>query len=251
MICRNCQANVDDDLIFCTNCGARLYENADQLPTNAMSDSVAAQSSRTNAKKSSNLKWVALIVALLAVPAALLGAYLLMRKPNQPTIVQNTAKPAPTRKANTNIANSAANNSAVNGNFNQNANSNFNPSNANANANTNAVNAASQTTAIFDEQIEIAPGEHLAYPFKLASNAKFTGELQIISGDEIKGFVYFQEQYDEHFPDETYKVFGFAGANPKPEQTLVPQDYVLVFLNPNQSATTIKGKFSVAPQTSK
>lgn len=241
MICRNCQANVDDDLIFCTNCGARLYETDQSAAAETMT-----QIAQPRPKKSSNLKWIALIVALISVPAALLGGFLLLRKSDAPVVVQNT-KPTPTRKANSNVSNNATNavnNSAVNAN--QNFASNDNQANGNANVEDEDESNLPRTE-VFNQQIEIAPGEHIAHPFKLATDAKLVGDLQTVRGQPVQGYLYFQSAYDEHFPDPTFKVSSFDGENPQFEQVLVAGDYVLVFLNENKTPTTIKGKFSSTP----
>ena len=77
MICQNCHARVDDDLIFCTNCGERLVVPTAQ--TVSLNDSIVTQNAVVKPpKSSSNLKWLALIVALVAVPASIFGIYLLM-----------------------------------------------------------------------------------------------------------------------------------------------------------------------------
>ena len=63
MICQNCNAQVDDDLIFCTNCGERQVVPTEQ--TVLMNESVVTKVANAKPpKSSSNLKWLALIVAL-------------------------------------------------------------------------------------------------------------------------------------------------------------------------------------------
>lgn len=45
MICQNCQATVDNDLIFCTNCGERLPETKSESQTVLLKDSVVTKTS--------------------------------------------------------------------------------------------------------------------------------------------------------------------------------------------------------------
>lgn len=235
MICPNCQSNVDDDLIFCTNCGQRISGIGNQ-PT-AANDSVATRISPPHkAKKSVAAKWIALIAALIAVPLIIFGVIMFVNLNRQTNVAENTAKPSATNRQP--VSNKALKNVDANQSENSNINSNIKQS----------TKTDSPASEIFNQQIEIAPGEHMAYPFRLDSDTKITGDLQTVRGEPIHGFVYFQKEYDEHFPDATFKVFDFEGANPNVEQTLVAGDYVLVFLNPNPSSTTIKGKFTISPE---
>src|SRR5688572_5554829 len=102
MICQNCHTEVDDDLIFCTNCGARLFQPAGEAPTVLITKPAATGNENAKRpKSSSNLKWIALILALIAIPASIFGLLLLQSRNRQ--IAQNTARPntptaTPTRK---------------------------------------------------------------------------------------------------------------------------------------------------------
>ena len=241
MICQNCRATIDDDLVFCTECGARLYETMSNVPTIALNDSVVTQVSAPP-KKSSPFKWIALIIGLSALPASLGIAYLLIKN-QSPVKVTNANKSAPVnRKNNSNSINKNVNVTVPN--VNANAASNSNVSNANSdNGNQTANNTVeTEPTVIFDDQIEIAAGEHIAYPFKLDGDAKIAGKIQTLRGDSVQGYVFTQDAYDEHFPDANYKMFSFEGKNPVIEQHLVTGDYVIVFLNETASAIVIKGK---------
>ena len=236
MICQNCQAHVDDDLIFCTNCGERLFDTNAQ--TVLMNDSVAAKTPAEKAKKSSSkIKWIALIVALIAIPASIFGVYLLMNSSKNSQISQNVNKPnspvqSPTRKTYSN-QNSKANA----------PNTNANSVNTNLNENTAIPKNKSE---IMNERIEIAPKSNYAVPFKVTDETvKIVGKVEVLEG-KIKGFVYFQKMFDEHFPDEIYKVFSFDGAKQiDVNQTLVKEDYVLVFVNDGEKSAVIQGNFSV------
>src|SRR5215208_4281502 len=105
MICRNCQTEVDDDLIFCTNCGERLFQPPGEQPTVLINEPRVTKPDTAIPPKSSNLKWVALIVALIAIPASIFGILLLQSQNRQTalnTTQTKTPTPSPTRKANTN-----------------------------------------------------------------------------------------------------------------------------------------------------
>lgn len=237
MICQNCQAQVDDDLIFCTNCGERLF--ATNAQTVLMNDSAFTKTAnKTPRKSSSKIKWIALIVALIAIPVSIFGVYLLMNASKNSQISQNVNKPnspaqSPTRKANNN-QNSIKNVS----------NPNANSANTNLNENTSSPKNKSE---IMNERIEIAPKSNYAVPFKVTDETvKIVGKVEVLEGEKIKGFVYLQKEFDEHFPDEIYKVFSFDGAKEiDVNQTLVKENYVLVFVNDGEKSVIIHGKFSV------
>ena len=113
MISQNCRAEVDSDLVFGTDCGARLHETISTTPTLLMKDSVVTQVSAPPPK--SNLKWIALIVALLAIRAPILGVFLRLNRQSQtPKNVNKPITPAPPRKGNVNQTNNATANSNAN-----------------------------------------------------------------------------------------------------------------------------------------
>ena len=245
MICRNCRAAVDNDLVFCTSCGARLYETMSDLPTIAMSDGIVTQPLAPPVRKPSPLKWIALIVALVALPASLGIAYLLTK--NQTATTANSNKSAPAnRKTENKPANKTVNAAAPNANANVQSNSDSENSNAgNTNQNTNADDAKS--TTIFDDRIEIASGEQIAYPFTLDGDAKITGKIQTLRGEPVKGYVFTRDAYETYFPDTNYKIFSFDGRIAGIEQLLVKGDYVLIFFNESAPSVLIKGKVEVQP----
>ena len=121
---------------------------------------------------------------------------------------------------------------------------NANSVNTNLNENTSAPKNKSE---IMNERIEIAPKSNYALPFKITDEtAKIFGKVEVLEGEKIKGFVYFQKMFDEHFPDEIYKVFSFDGAKEiDVNQTLIKENYVLVFVNDSEKPVVIRGKFSV------
>ena len=253
MICQQCHTEVADDLIFCTDCGARLFEpkteepivfapdarrtggESDNPPTVLRTEPIYTPAA--NAKppgSSSNLKWLALIVALIAIPISIFGILLLQSRNRQ--VAQNAAPTktptvAPSRRANTNRN---ANVNAVN--------SNVNRANANANA-----NAKREKNEIMNERIEIAPKTHYAREFEVSDEtARLTGSVKITSGEKIDGYVYLKKNFDEFFPDETYKVFSFGtSTTTEVRQTLVAEDYVLVFVNNTDKTVVVEGDFSL------
>jgi hypothetical protein len=240
MICQNCRTEVDNDLVFCTACGARLHETV----SNTQNDSVATQNIAPPPK--SNLKWIALIVALMAIPASIFGVYLLLNRP--PNVVQNVNKPAtpvpsPTRKANTNQANNA--------NANSNVNSNVNTANTNLNANQSDSEGNSETpqtteTVFWKERIEIAPSEHYAVPFEMEADGEISGTIKAVEGSPIEAYLYTQQQFDDHFPDPIYKAFSITGEKKaETKQKLLKENYVLVFVNNSESGLIIEGEFKI------
>ncbi len=237
MICQKCRTEVDDDLIFCTNCGERLIHSQGETQTVLINNPVPTQSTVNSPtpKPSSNLKWVALIVALMAIPASIFGVYLLTKSNNQ-QVSQNTNKPksptpTATRKANTN------------------QNSNANISNANTENTNSGTNSATpkEKTEVMNERIEIAPDSHYALPFELEKdNTKLIGEAKLLEGEKIAGFVYLQKSYDEYFPDPTYKMFSFEGRKTADiNATLIEEKYMLIFVNETDKPMIIQGNFWV------
>jgi hypothetical protein len=244
MICQNCHAEVDNDLVFCTECGSRLHETFSGSKTVVMSDSIVTQNATVAPPKKSNLKWVALIVALLAIPISIFGLYLLFLNrssnvtpnSNKPA---NTPNPSPTRKANTNQTGNA------------NVNSNVNTGNTNLNTNRTNSNSPSNMTptvgkSVWKERIEIAPGANYAVPFELTEDGTIEGTVAALQGSPIEGYVYTQEQFDQHFPDPIYKVFSIEGEKKaEVKQKLVKERYVLVFINRSESGVTLDGNLKL------
>lgn len=240
MICRNCQAQVDDDLVFCTNCGARLFESQNASPTvSNQNPNTTKNSVEIPQKSASGLKWAALIVALIAIPASIFGVYLLMNSSAKQPVSQNisktpTPKSTPTPKKENN---------------NQNANANLetvNPNTANSNSDSNNATPESKTE-IMNERIEIASGSHYARSFEVtAETAAIVGTVKIIQGDKIDGLVYLQTEYDDHFPNPDYKIFSFGDEKiSEIWQTLVKEKYVIVFVNNSDKPVTVQGKVSL------
>lgn len=238
MICQNCGAQVDDDLIFCTNCGDRQVVPTAQ--TVSLNDSVVTKVSNAKPPKSSSpLKWIALIIALITIPVTIFGIYLLMFRPNYSQVSQaqqnvnktNSPVPTPTRKTETNQISNA--------NI---SNENINSENTNQNEN---VSTSTTKIEVMNERIEILPKSSYAKSFTIEGDTKaFLGKVELLQGETYKGFVYLQSQYDEHFPDELYKMFIF-GEEKKSEvkSRLIPENYVLVFVNETDKPIVIQGNF--------
>jgi len=240
MICQKCHAEVDDDLIFCTNCGERLIHLQTETPTVLINNPAPTQSTANSPvpKPSSNLKWIALIIALIAIPASIFGVYLLMKSGNNQEITVNVNKPkspspTPTRKANSN-QNSNANVSNVN--------------TANSNSNSNSSNGT-EKIEVMNERIEIAPKDHYAVPFEIDDEtARLKGKVTVVQGEKVEVFVYIKSEYDSYFPDPVHKVSGFeTRKSEESNQVLVEQEYVLVFVNSSDKPLVIQGNFGIEP----
>jgi len=235
MICRNCHAQVDDDLVFCTNCGARLFEHQNSAQTASIQNPNLTNNIIESPKKSSSrLKWTALIIALMAVPASIFGIYLLSNSANNQPVVQNANKPSTPKTTQTPRKENA----------NQNTNANLvNTNTVNVNQNVNAEKPGDKNE-IMNERIEIAPGSHYARSFEVTAETEaIVGTVKIIQGDKIDGLVYLQTEYDDHFPNPDYKIFSF-GEEKISEiwQTLVKEKYVIVFVNNSDKPVTVQGK---------
>jgi hypothetical protein len=252
MICQSCGAEVDNDLIFCTNCGGRLSVAVSPPATVVIQQPVATQPtlSSERPKTGSNLKWIALIVALVAIPASLFIAYRLLN--NSQEFSQNSSYQtnsinvsAANHKTPNTISRQSTNASPAPANL-SNANSALINQNSSPAANSNEADTPEtegNRTQILSERIEIAPTEEMAHPFVLESEAKIFGEVKVLQGAPVEGYVFFQEMFDEHSVDPTYKVFSFEGKNPTIEQKLVEGKYVLVFINNTRKPIVFEANF--------
>ena len=258
MICQNCQANVDNDLVFCTSCGTRLNETWSQPPTVLLNESVATKASVPEVQKSnSNLKWIALIIALIAIPASLFATYLIFSN-SKPTQISNNnqTKPvkSPTPVANRQNTNKVTPNNSVNV-----ANTDTN-ANVESNSNSNVVETLDEDwldenapleerTEIWSERIGIAPGDHFAVPFSVDGDDRIIGIVKTLEGSPVEGYVYTKSAFDEHFPEPDFKIFSFGGEkNSKIDQTLIKEKYVLVFMNKAKKPLLIYGKIFTVKQ---
>lgn len=241
MICENCGTNVDNDLIFCTNCGVRLNETwkNSASKTNANSEVTKILPNQKPPKSTSNLKWIALIIALIALPVSLFIGYLLLVNKSPQTaqnINKTDNKKVSTNKKPANKPDNTANSA------NQNANVAINSADTNSNSSDEP-----NPNEIKIDRLEIAPQSHTAYPFRIASDtAKIIGKIKISEGENLLGYVYTQAAYDEHFPDPIHKMFSFEGdKNIDVEQTLLKGKYVLIFINETEKNVVIEGTFEI------
>ena len=261
MICQNCQANVDNDLVFCTSCGTRLNETWSQTPTVLINESVDTKTSAVVPevkKPNSNLKWMALIIGLIAIPASLFIAYLIYNNSKQAQIVNNnqtkpgnSATPA-TNRQNTNNAtpnNSVNNINSANTNTNVNSNSSSNAAEILDEDWLNEKAPADKRREIWSERIGIAPENHFAVPFSVDGDFKIIGNVKTLEGPPVEGYVFTQSAFDEHFPEDAFMMFSFGGEkNTKIEQTLIKEKYVIVFMNKTKTPLLIYGKVFIVRQ---
>lgn len=164
-------------------------------------------------------------------------------KKDSPKTSQNSNKPInintpPTRKPANKSTNAATS-----------SNQNIDSANTETNSpNTNSNNLEeSKTNEIKIDRLEIAPQSHTAYPFVIESDtAKIVGKIKITGGENLLGYVYTQEAYEEHFPDPIHKMFSFEGdKNIDVEQTLLKGKYVLIFVNETEKNIVIEGNFEI------
>jgi hypothetical protein len=235
MICQNCHSEVDNDLVFCTNCGARLHEAVSQIRHVLPEDPVATKvSAISSSPQKSNLKWIALIVVLIIVPSSLFVGYLLLKPESQQT-TQNVSQPKTPVSSPTNNQNTSS--SIID--------SNLDPANSNSEKNVQTTDAStnSEKTNLWGERVGISPNSNYAVPFKIEEkSAKVAGDIRLVQGEPIVGYVFLKEVYEEHYVDPNYKVFDFNVAKDSSiEQTLPGSDYVLIFVNQTQKSATIQG----------
>ncbi len=216
-----------------------MFQPKDETPTVLIAEPRATTPETVKPQKSSNLKWVALIIALVAIPASIFGIFLLQSRNRQVALnssKKTTPTATPTRKPSNANQNSNANVS----------NANANKTNSNANANSNV---SPEKIEVMNERIEIAPKEHYSVPFEIESpKARLKGRVTVLQGEKVEVFVYIKSEYDSYFPDPVHKVSGFETAkSEESNQVLVEQEYVLVFVNKTDKPLTIQGNFDQQP----
>jgi hypothetical protein len=132
-------------------------------------------------------------------------------------------------------------NSANNWNLNSNSQSNIPNENAN-------VALPPGETKILDEQINVDADAHIAFPFRVKEETvKIVGDVEILYGEQLEGYVFLQEVYDENGVNADAKMFSFD--TNKVEQYLVKGNYVLVFANNDGNGVSVKAKFTQIPQS--
>lgn len=224
IICQHCQTSVDDDLIFCTNCGQRLFQPMPEAET-----VVQPRTEPTNQIKKSSAARVAAIAvaALFLVSVSGVAIFLYLRSQPSP-VASNSKSPTPKPSA----KKSASTPKPV----------------VNATASTPSPSPERETDieTVMDDRIQIAAGEHYARAFEVTDETmKISGRIKV-SGGKVNGFVFPQDAYDEHFLDPTYKTFSFdSEASPEFEQTMVSGDYMLVFVNDTENDIAVEGKVTL------
>lgn len=255
MICQNCQSEVDNDLVFCTECGSRLQQTISNAQTVIMPESVVTKVTTNQPEKpKSSFKWLAIVLGIIvaiAIPISLIIAYFALNssKSNSNKTPVNSSTPSNKKPNNQNKpANSLANNTNSSNNWNQNANLEANSENNNSN-----VSLKASETKILDERVNIDADGHIAFPFKVGGDIKIVGEVEILEGEQYEGFVFLQEVYDEYSVDSTYKMFSFdinQGKTAIIEQYLPKGNYVLVFTNNDGKGASVRAKFTQIQQSS-
>ena len=244
MICQNCKKEVDDDLVFCTECGSRLHETVSSAKTVVIPEPMVTQAEAE--KPNSTLKIATIIVGIIAFFAVLGVGALLVFNPFSPKPVSQNSTPKPSRTPTPKPANqNKTANIPVN---NSNTNTDWTNVNSNNSANQNTEKELPKTKkVILDERVNVDADAHVAFPFKVTEDVKIVGEVEILNGEQYEGFVFLQEIYDEHSVDSTYKIFSFdsnQGKSAELEQFLPKGDYVLVFANNDGQGVSVKTKFT-------
>lgn len=251
MNCQNCQTEVANDLVFCTECGSRLHQTISDAQTVILPESVVTKATEPIKKPKSALKILGIIIGIvvvLVIPISLIIAYFALNNPKAPankTTVNNSNSTNRKTSNQNKSANTLVNNSANNWNLNSNSESNTENTNAN-------IRLKAEETKILDERVNIDANGHIAFPFKVSGDIKIVGEVEILEGEQYEGFVFLQEVYDEHSVDSTYKMFSFdvnQGKIAKIEQYLPKGNYVLVFANNDGNGASLKAKFAQIKQT--
>lgn len=244
MICQNCQAQVADDLVFCTECGSRLHETISSEKTNLMPESVVTRVEET--KPNSTLKIATIIVGILALLAVFGVAALMIFNPLATKPVSQNTTPKPFRTPTPKPAN-------------QNKTANLPANNSNTNAdstNVNTNNLSNENTekeppklkkVVVDEKINIYADSSVAFSFTVDEEAKIVGKSEILQGEQFEGYVFLQEVYDENGVKPDFKMFSFDTGDV--EQVLPKGNYVLVFANNNENEVSLKSNFTLVPQS--
>jgi uncharacterized membrane protein YvbJ len=224
MICQTCQATVDNDLIFCTECGSRLTQNWGNAQSEATVVLNNPPTQTQPVKKSSPLKWILAIVGLLGI-AGVFGIGLLI-------FLNPFSKPAkPSKHDEINVNRSADHDSS--------------------DSESNKKSDDEETTVI-DERVNVDKNSHIAFPFKVTDDyVEFAGEIENLGSEKFEGYVFMKDLYDEKTVDPLYKMFSLntsSGKISKTEQFLFKGDYVLVFKDTSGKGGSLKATFSVKPQ---
>lgn len=228
MICKNCQASIDDDLIFCVNCGIRLVGGLD---TNRGMPAQPTVPFSIVQKKRNPLILIAVISLLcVGVVATFLGIIVWLK----PFSGNETRK----------SASSAENNDADYPKSAGNSNADSNAFNKNQSSNEKA--ATDEEKTIVDETLTINKNEHKAFPYQITDNSTMLrGQAELLEGESFRGYVLLKEAYDTFLADPSYKVIGFSGKRGeivKINEFTSADKYVLIIENKSSQPINLKIK---------
>lgn len=241
MICISCKKEVDDDLVFCTECGERLFEptiDGRTLLRPEFEPAPGSGGSQPDARRNLFVGGI-LILSLLAVGAGILF---------NPFSTRN-GKPDNQSKTR-----SGSNRSMPDQNRIKDISSNTTISNADGNSNKPKLlpNLENPTESVLNEKFTVDPNSHIVFSFTVsAETAKLIGTAELLEGQRFVGYVFLHDVFDQRSVDPTYKMFSFDAEHVKIaqiEQTLVKGEYVLVFTNSDDIPITLKIRISQTPQ---
>jgi flagellar basal body-associated protein FliL len=261
MLCQNCHSTVDDDLIFCTNCGVRLIQpsNTSANQTQRATEVFDQQTEQTTAifqnqvEKKSNLKWILLIAAIIIVPIVLgIGIFAYISLNSTKTVAnKSTPKTTPTAKPKQTNQNKSANTIVNNSNSEANSNVDVNV-NSNYNSSEEIEDKPTETeSVILDDTVSVDADKYVAFPFKVKEDGEMiNGKVEILEGENYEGYVFIKEVFDEYKVNPSFKMFSFEEKKGKiaiVEQYLIKGDYVLVFKNSDGKGVQVKAEFTQTP----
>ena len=243
MICQNCQSEVADDLVFCTECGSRLHETVSSVETVVMPKPPVTQTDELKPNKT--LKIATIIVGIIALLTILgLAAIMVFNPFSQKPVAQNTT-PKPSKTSTPKPANQNKNANVIANN----SNANDNLANVNSNTSTNENTAKEPpklAEVILDDRLNIYADSSVAYSFTVDDDlAKIVGSAEITRGEQFEGYVFLQQVYDENQVNPDKKIFSFETG--QVEQYLPKGDYVLVLANSDGKGVSVNAKFTMTP----
>lgn len=226
MICPNCKAVIDNDLVFCVQCGMRLTGNFTQPQLQTPTQPTVAFSNQP--KRKFPWLWVSLgslfFVGLIASSGVL---YFLLKKnaEAQKTSVPIEAKNTPY-------------NPATVSNINQNTTL---PDREQTAAN---ANSPKDENIIVDETITVEKKDHKAFPFQIKNDSTMLrGQAELIEGEKFKAYVLLEDAYDKFMADSTYAVNEFDGKRGeivKVNEFTTADKFVLVIENKEDKPIVLK-----------
>lgn len=227
MICPNCKSAIDNDLVFCVQCGARLTGNFTNRQIQTPTQPTIAFSNPPKRK----LPWLWISLGLLLFVGLLTSSgilYFFLRK-NVET--EKTAAPIEGKNSPRNSPISDTN---------QNINSSVSEKNA-----ANAHSSAGEKI-IVDETLTVAENDHKAFPYQITNDSTMLrGQAELIKGEKFKMYVLLKEAYDKFIADSTYAVNEFEGKRDKVlkvNEFTAADKYVLIIENKTDKPISVKIK---------